>query len=168
MAAKQIIFDVDAREKLAKGIEKLAKAVVSTLGPKGRTAVLDKGWGAPNITKDGVTVAEEIELNDPYENCAAQMVKQVASKTSDVAGDGTTTATLLAHAVYSEGLRHVIAGRNATAIYRGIEQAVERLARPGGRGSASRQFGRRFPRSSCYPQSWCWSPLWLVRDRLIK
>jgi len=75
MAAKQIIFDVDAREKLAKGIEKLAKAVVSTLGPKGRTAVLDKGWGAPNITKDGVTVAEEIELNDPYENCAAQMVK---------------------------------------------------------------------------------------------
>ncbi|MCA8912766.1 MAG: chaperonin GroEL, partial [Planctomycetes bacterium] len=137
MAAKQIIFDVDAREKLAKGIEKLAKAVVSTLGPKGRTAVLDKGWGAPNITKDGVTVAEEIELNDPYENCAAQMVKQVASKTSDVAGDGTTTATLLAHAVYSEGLRHVIAGRNATAIYRGIKQAVDhtvgqldKMARP--------------------------------------
>ena len=125
MAAKQIIFDVDAREKLAKGIEKLAKAVVSTLGPKGRTAVLDKGWGAPNITKDGVTVAEEIELQDPYENCAAQMVKQVASKTSDVAGDGTTTATLLAHAIYAEGLKHVISGRNATAIYRGIKQAVE-------------------------------------------
>lgn len=137
MAAKQIIFDVDAREKLAKGIEKLAKAVVSTLGPKGRTAVLDKGWGAPNITKDGVTVAEEIELQDPYENCAAQMVKQVASRTSDVAGDGTTTATLLAHAIYGEGLKHVIAGRNATAIYRGIKKAVDhtvgqlnKMARP--------------------------------------
>ena len=137
MAAKQIVFEVDAREKLAKGIEKLARAVVSTLGPKGRTAVLDKGWGAPNITKDGVTVAEEIELTDPYENCAAQMVKQVASKTSDVAGDGTTTATLLAHAIFSEGLKHVIAGRNATAINRGIKLAVEytieqlnKMARP--------------------------------------
>ncbi|MCB9933423.1 MAG: chaperonin GroEL [Planctomycetes bacterium] len=137
MAAKQIVFDVDAREKLAKGIEKLARAVVSTLGPKGRTAVLDKGWGAPNITKDGVTVAEEIELQDPYENCAAQMVKQVASKTSDVAGDGTTTATLLAHAIYSEGLKHVISGRNATAIYRGIKAGVDatieqlnKMARP--------------------------------------
>ncbi|MCA8914539.1 MAG: chaperonin GroEL [Planctomycetes bacterium] len=137
MAAKQIVFDVDAREKLAKGIEKLAKAVVSTLGPKGRTAVLDKGWGAPNITKDGVTVAEEIELTDPYENCAAQMVKQVASKTSDVAGDGTTTATLLANAIFSEGLKHVMSGRNATGIYRGIKQAVDfsveqlnKMARP--------------------------------------
>ncbi len=137
MAAKQIVFDVDAREKLAKGIDKLARAVVSTLGPKGRTAVLDKGWGAPNITKDGVTVAEEIELQDPYENCAAQMVKQVASKTSDVAGDGTTTATLLAHAIYGEGLKHVISGRNATAIYRGIKHGVEatieqlnKMARP--------------------------------------
>ena len=112
MAAKQIVFDTEAREKLAHGIEKLAKAVVSTLGPKGRTAVLDKGWGAPNITKDGVTVAEEIELTDPYENCAAQMVRQVASKTSDVAGDGTTTATLLADAIFREGLRHVISGAN--------------------------------------------------------
>jgi chaperonin GroEL len=137
MAAKQIVFDVEAREKLGKGIEKLARAVVSTLGPKGRTAVLDKGWGAPNITKDGVTVAEEIELQDAYENCAAQMVKQVASKTSDVAGDGTTTATLLAHAIYSEGLKHVTSGRNATAIFRGIKQAVEhtveqlnKMARP--------------------------------------
>jgi chaperonin GroEL len=125
MAAKQIVFDTDAREKLAKGVDKLAKAVVSTLGPKGRTAVLDKGWGAPNITKDGVTVAEEIELDDPYENCAAQMVKQVASKTSDVAGDGTTTATLLAHAVYTEGLRHVISGANANAINRGIQKAAQ-------------------------------------------
>jgi chaperonin GroEL len=137
MAAKQIVFDVEAREKLGKGIEKLARAVVSTLGPKGRTAVLDKGWGAPNITKDGVTVAEEIELQDPYENCAAQMVKQVASKTSDVAGDGTTTATLLAHAIFSEGLKHVTSGRNATGIFRGIKLAVEhtvaqlnKMARP--------------------------------------
>ncbi|MBZ0136538.1 MAG: chaperonin GroEL [Planctomycetes bacterium] len=126
MAAKQIIFDVDAREKLAKGVEKLAKAVVSTLGPKGRTAVLDKGWGAPNITKDGVTVAEEIELQDPYENCAAQMVKQVASKTSDVAGDGTTTATLLAHAIFGDGMKHVTSGRNATEIFRGIKHAVDK------------------------------------------
>jgi chaperonin GroEL len=137
MAAKQIVFDVEAREKLGKGIEKLARAVVSTLGPKGRTAVLDKGWGAPNITKDGVTVAEEIELQDPYENCAAQMVKQVASKTSDVAGDGTTTATLLAHAIFSEGLKHVTSGRNANGIFRGIKLAVEyavtqlnKMARP--------------------------------------
>lgn len=126
MAAKQIVFEVDAREKLAKGIEKLAKAVVSTLGPKGRTAVLDKGWGAPNITKDGVTVAEEIELQDAYENCAAQMVKQVASKTSDVAGDGTTTATLLAHAIFGDGMKHVTSGRNATEIFRGIKHAVNK------------------------------------------
>lgn len=125
MPAKQIVFDAAAREKLAQGVEKLAKAVVSTLGPKGRTAVLDKGWGAPNITKDGVTVAEEIELTDPYENCAAQMVKQVASKTSDVAGDGTTTATLLAHAIFSEGLKHTMSGANVAAIQRGINKGVE-------------------------------------------
>src|SRR5690606_32543139 len=137
MAAKQIVFDVDAREKLAKGIEKLARAVVSTLGPKGRTAVLDKGWGAPNITKDGVTVAEEIELQDAYENCAAQMVKQVASKTSDVAGDGTTTATLLAKAIFTEGMKHVISGANVASIQRGINKAVasavqqiEKMSRP--------------------------------------
>jgi chaperonin GroEL len=124
MAAKQIVFDTEAREKLARGLDKLSKAVVSTLGPKGRTAVLDKGWGAPNITKDGVTVAEEIELTDPYENCAAQMVKQVASKTSDVAGDGTTTATLLAHAIYTQGLKHVVSGCNTGAIQRGISKGV--------------------------------------------
>ncbi len=128
MAAKQIVFDAEARQKLAQGVEKLAKAVVSTLGPKGRTAVLDKGWGSPTITKDGVTVAEEIELTDPYENCAAQMVKQVASKTSDIAGDGTTTATLLAHAIYGEGSKHVISGADANAIHRGIKKAVERVS----------------------------------------
>ncbi|MBK8205718.1 MAG: chaperonin GroEL [Planctomycetes bacterium] len=125
MPAKQIVFDAEAREKLARGVEKLAQAVVSTLGPKGRTAVLDKGWGAPNITKDGVTVAEEIELQDPYENCAAQMVKQVASKTSDTAGDGTTTATLLAQAIFTEGIKHTMAGANIAGIHRGINKGVE-------------------------------------------
>ncbi|MBX3473554.1 MAG: chaperonin GroEL [Planctomycetes bacterium] len=127
MPAKQIVFEAEAREKLAHGLEKLARAVVTTLGPKGQTAVLDKGWGAPNITKDGVTVAEEIELTDPYENCAAQMVKEVASKTSDIAGDGTTTATLLAQAIFSDGIRHVTSGANATGIYRGIKKAVEKV-----------------------------------------
>src|ERR671925_2268223 len=127
MAAKQIVFDVEAREKLGKGIEKLARAVVSTLGPKGRTAVLDKGWGAPNITKDGVTVAEEIELQDPYENMGAQLVKEAASKTSDVAGDGTTTATVLAEAIYREGLRAIATGHDPMALSRGIQKGVERL-----------------------------------------
>jgi len=127
MPAKQIVYDAEAREKLAAGLDKLARAVVTTLGPKGQTAVLDKGWGAPTITKDGVSVAEEIELTDPYENCAAQMVKEVASKTSDIAGDGTTTATLLAQAIFSEGVRHVTSGANATGIYRGIKKAVERV-----------------------------------------
>ena len=124
MAAKQIAFDAEAREKLGKGVEKLAKAVVSTLGPKGRSAVLDKGWGAPNITKDGVSVAEEIELEDPFENCAAQMVKEVASRTNEKAGDGTTTATLLAEAIYTEGLTSLVSGANAMSIYRGIQKGV--------------------------------------------
>src|SRR5262245_12077058 len=93
--AKQLVFDADARDALRRGVSKLARAVVSTLGPRGRNAVLDKGWGGPTVTKDGVTVAEEIQLEDPYENMGAQLVKEVASKTSDVAGDGTTTATLL-------------------------------------------------------------------------
>jgi len=126
MPAKQIVFDTEAREKIAQGVAKLARAVVSTLGPKGQTAVLDKGWGAPNITKDGVSVAEEIELSDPYENCGAQMVKEVATKTSDVAGDGTTTATLLAHTIYSEGLKRVVAGYDPGALYSGIKKAVVR------------------------------------------
>ncbi|MBK9975632.1 MAG: chaperonin GroEL [Planctomycetes bacterium] len=127
MPAKQIVYEAEAREKLAAGLDKLARAVVSTLGPKGQTAVLDKGWGAPTITKDGVSVAEEIELTDPYENCAAQMVKEVASKTSDIAGDGTTTATLLAQAIFSEGVKHVTSGANSTGIYRGIKKAVDRV-----------------------------------------
>ncbi len=101
--AKMLSFDEEARQKLLLGVNKLAKAVKSTLGPRGRNAVIDKGWGSPNVTKDGVTVAEEIELSCPYENMGAQLVKEAASKTSDVAGDGTTTATVLAEAVFREG-----------------------------------------------------------------
>src|SRR6266404_8313905 len=105
MAAKQLAYSDEARQKLLSGVSKLARAVRSTLGPRGRNALLDKGWGSPNVTKDGVTVAEDIELQDPYENMGAQLVKEAASKTSDVAGDGTTTATVLAEAIYREGLK---------------------------------------------------------------
>ena len=112
MAAKHMTYSDEARQKLLAGVSKLARAVRSTLGPRGRNAVLDKGWGSPNVTKDGVTVAEEIELQDPYENMGAQLVKEAASKTSDVAGDGTTTATVLAEAIFNEGLRAVVSGVN--------------------------------------------------------
>jgi chaperonin GroEL len=122
---KIIEFDAQAREKLKKGIDKLADAVKVTLGPKGRNVALDKKWGSPTVTKDGVTVAKEIELEDPFENMGAQMVKEVASKTSDVAGDGTTTATVLAQAIFREGLKNVTAGVNPMALKRGIEKAVE-------------------------------------------
>ena len=125
MAAKQIAFDESARNQIKAGVDALADAVKVTLGPKGRNVVLDKKFGAPTITKDGVTVAKEIELEDPYENMGAQMVKEVASKTSDVAGDGTTTATILAQAIYREGLKNVAAGRNPMALKRGVEKAVE-------------------------------------------
>ncbi len=125
MAAKQIAFDESARNQIKGGVDALANAVKVTLGPKGRNVVLDKKFGAPTITKDGVTVAKEIELEDPYENMGAQMVKEVASKTSDVAGDGTTTATILAQAIYREGLKNVAAGRNPMALKRGVEKAVE-------------------------------------------
>ncbi len=124
MSAKQIKFREDARNDILKGVAKLAKAVKVTLGPKGRNVALDKKWGAPNVTKDGVTVAKEIDLEDPYENLGAQMVKEVASKTSDVAGDGTTTATILAESIYREGIRNVSAGANPIALKRGIEKAV--------------------------------------------
>src|SRR6187200_3234 len=117
--AKMLAFDEDARLKLLAGVSKLARAVRSTLGPRGRNAVLDKGWGSPNVTKDGVTVAEEIELQDPYENMGAQLVKEAASKTSDVAGDGTTTATVLAEYVYREGLKAVASGSDPMALKRG-------------------------------------------------
>src|SRR5712672_1892221 len=125
MAAKQIIFDENARQTLLKGVSKLAKAVTATLGPKGRNVVLDKKFGSPTVTKDGVTVAKEIELEDPYENMGAQMVREVASKTSDNAGDGTTTATVLAEAIYREGLKFVTSGANPIGIQRGINKAVE-------------------------------------------
>ena len=125
MAAKQLAFDENARNQIKGGVDALAEAVKVTLGPKGRNVVLDKKFGAPTITKDGVTVAKEIELEDPYENMGAQMVKEVASKTSDVAGDGTTTATILAQAIYREGLKNVAAGRNPMALKRGVEKAVE-------------------------------------------
>jgi len=125
MPAKQLKYDDDARRSTVQGIEKLARAVKVTLGPKGRNVVLDKKWGAPTITKDGVTVAKEIELEDPFENMGAQMVREVASKTSDVAGDGTTTATVLAEAIYREGHKNVTAGANPMALKRGIDKAVE-------------------------------------------
>ncbi|MBM3822969.1 MAG: chaperonin GroEL [Verrucomicrobia bacterium] len=125
MAAKQLIFDEAARQALLRGVNKLAKAVAATLGPKGRNVVLDKKFGSPTVTKDGVTVAKEIELDDPYENMGAQMVREVASKTSDAAGDGTTTATVLAEAIYREGLKYVTSGANPIGIQRGIQKAVE-------------------------------------------
>jgi len=125
MAAKQLIFDETARQALLKGVNKLARAVAATLGPKGRNVVLDKKFGSPTVTKDGVTVAKEIELEDPYENMGAQMVREVASKTSDAAGDGTTTATVLAEAIYREGLKFVTAGASPIGIQRGIQKAVE-------------------------------------------
>ncbi len=123
--AKQIKFDADARQKILAGVEKLSNAVTSTLGPSGRNVILDKKFGSPQITKDGVTVAKEIELPDPFENMGAQMVKEVASKTNDVAGDGTTTATLLAEAIYREGLKNLTAGANGMALKRGIDKATE-------------------------------------------
>ncbi|MCL5271579.1 MAG: chaperonin GroEL [bacterium] len=123
--AKQMMYDEESRGALLKGVDKLADAVKVTLGPKGRNVVLDKKFGAPTITKDGVTVAKEIELSDPYENMGAQMVREVASKTSDVAGDGTTTATVLAQAIFREGAKNVTAGANPMAIKRGIDKAVE-------------------------------------------
>ncbi len=125
MAAKQMVFDDEARAPLAAGVAKLARAVRSTLGPRGRNAVLDKGWGSPKITKDGVTVAEDIELDDPYENLGAQLVKEAASKTNEVAGDGTTTATVLADGIFREGLKMIAAGADPMALGRGIQKAVE-------------------------------------------
>jgi chaperonin GroEL len=125
MAAKQLLFSEQARAQILAGVEQLAKAVKVTLGPRGRNVVLDKKWGSPTVTKDGVTVAKEIELDEPYQNMGAQMVREVASKTSDVAGDGTTTATVLAEAIFKEGLKNVTAGSSPMYIKRGIDKAVE-------------------------------------------
>ena len=135
--AKQMVFDDEARKPLLEGVSKLARAVRSTLGPRGRNAILDKGWGSPKITKDGVTVAEDIELDDPYENLGVQLVKEAASKTNDVAGDGTTTATVLSEAIFREGLKMIAAGFDPMALSRGIQKAagvicteLERIAQP--------------------------------------
>ncbi|MGP1366386.1 MAG: chaperonin GroEL, partial [Schwartzia sp. (in: firmicutes)] len=125
--AKQILFDEEARRALERGVDALANAVKVTLGPKGRNVVLDKKFGAPTITNDGVTIARDIELEDPFENMGAQLVKEVATKTNDIAGDGTTTATLLAQAMVHEGLRNVAAGANPMVLKKGIEQAVKTL-----------------------------------------
>ncbi|MEA2195661.1 MAG: chaperonin GroEL [Solirubrobacteraceae bacterium] len=133
MAAKQLQFDENARHALLRGVEKLARAVKATLGPSGRNVILDKKFGSPTITKDGVTVAKEIELECPYENMGAQLVREVASKTSDIAGDGTTTATVLAEAIYKEGLKNVTAGANPTSLQRGIQKAVDALVAELGR-----------------------------------
>ncbi len=127
MSAKLINYDTEARTALKKGVDQLANAVKVTLGPKGRNVVIDKKFGAPTITKDGVTVAKEIELSDPIENMGAQMVREVASKTSDVAGDGTTTATILAQAIVREGLKNVTAGANPMDLKRGIDLAVKKV-----------------------------------------
>src|SRR6478752_3283850 len=125
MAAKEILFNTNARKQIANGLNQLANAVKVTPGPRGRNVVIEKSWGAPTITKDGVTVAKEIELENKFENMGAQMVKEVASKTSDVAGDGTTTATVLAQAIYNEGAKLVTAGANPMEVKRGIDAAVE-------------------------------------------
>src|SRR3990167_8611383 len=125
--AKQIIFNEKARHALKRGVDQLADAVKVTLGPKGRNVVIDKGYGAPTITKDGVTVAKEVDLEDKFENIGAELVKEVASKTNDVAGDGTTTATVLAQAMISEGIKNITAGANPLAVKRGIEKAVEAI-----------------------------------------
>src|SRR5215470_16489927 len=125
MAAKELHFNTEARAKLKKGIDHLAEAVKITLGPKGRNVVIDKKFGSPTVTKDGVTVAKEIELKDNYEDMGAQMIKEVASKTSDIAGDGTTTATVLAQAIVRDGLKNVTAGANPMGLKRGIDRAVE-------------------------------------------
>ncbi|MCA8951617.1 MAG: chaperonin GroEL, partial [Planctomycetes bacterium] len=124
---KQLVFENDARDAVLRGVSKLAKAVVSTLGPRGRNAVLDKGWGGPTVTKDGVTVAEEIELEDRYENMGAKLVREAASKTSDTAGDGTTTATLLAQSICEEGMRYLTAGANHAELIKGIRKAADAL-----------------------------------------
>jgi chaperonin GroEL len=125
--AKQLQFDEAARQALLRGVEKLARAVKATLGPAGRNVILDKKFGSPTITKDGVSVAKEIELECPYENMGAQLIREVSSKTSDIAGDGTTTATVLAEAIYKEGLRNVTAGANPISLQRGIMKATEAI-----------------------------------------
>ena len=127
MGSKQISYADDARQKLLTGASKLARAVRATLGPRGRNAILDKGWGSPTVTKDGVSVAEDIELKDPFENMGAQLIKEAASKTSDNAGDGTTTATVLAEFIFREGLKGIAGGHDPMALVRGIQKGVDKV-----------------------------------------
>ena len=148
MAAKDVKFSADARERMLRGVDILANAVKVTLGPKGRNVVIDKSFGAPRITKDGVTVAKEIELEDKFENMGAQMVREVASKTNDEAGDGTTTATVLAQAIVREGLKAVAAGMNPMDLKRGIDKAVARSSRTSGSAPRRSRTPRRSPRSA--------------------
>ena len=149
MAAKEVRFGADARERMLRGVDILANAVKVTLGPKGRNVVIDKSFGAPRITKDGVTVAKEIELADKFENMGAQMVREVASKTNDVAGDGTTTATVLAQAIVREGAKSVAAGMNPMDLKRGIDLAVEAVVEDLNKRAPRRSpHGRESPRSA--------------------
>ena len=165
MAAKQMLFDDEARAPLAAGVEKLARAVRSTLGPRGRNAVLDKGWGSPKVTKDGVTVAQDIELEDPFENLGAQLVKEAASKTNDVAGDGTTTATVLADGIFREGLKMIAAGADPMALSRGIAQGRRRPSTKRSRSRPRRSTSRtrracskspRSPATTIHRSATCW------------
>ena len=149
MSAKEVKFSGEAREKMIRGVDILANAVRVTLGPKGRNVVIEKSFGAPRITKDGVTVAKEIELSDKFENMGAQMVREVASKQSDAAGDGTTTATVLAHAIVKEGAKAVAAGANPMDVKRGVDLAVEAIRRRDSRSTAARSPSpTRSPRSA--------------------
>ena len=152
MAAKDVRFSTDARDKMLRGVDILANAVRVTLGPKGRNVVLDKSYGAPRITKDGVTVAKEIELEDKFENMGAQMVREVASKTSDIAGDGTTTATVLAQAIVKEGVKLVAAGMNPMDLKRGIDLAVAEVVRDIAQQAKKSNRRMRSPRSVRSPR----------------
>jgi chaperonin GroEL (HSP60 family) len=148
MAAKDVKFGRDARERILRGVDILADAVKVTLGPKGRNVVIDKSFGAPRITKDGVTVAKEIELKDKFENMGAQMIREVASKTNDVAGDGTTTATVLAQAIVREGMKSVAAGMNPMDLKRGIDSPSSRSSRTSRRARSPSPAPRKSPRSA--------------------
>ena len=154
MAATDVKFSTDARDKMLHGVDVLANAVRVTLGPKGRNVVLDKSYGAPRITKDGVTVAKEIELEDKFENMGAQMLREVASKTSDIAGDGTTTATVLAQAIVKEGIKLVAAGMNPMDLKRGIDQAVDTVVEDVKKRSRKPSSKRASNRSRQAPTRW--------------
>jgi chaperonin GroEL len=151
--AKEVIFEQDARTKILEGVDGLANAVRVTLGPKGRNVIIDKSFGSPTITKDGVTVAKEIEFEDKFQNMGAQMVKEVASKTSDIAGDGTTTATVLAQAIFREGSKLVVAGMNPMDLKRGIDKAVTATRRSSARSRSPRETQTRSPRSVRSPRT---------------